>query len=278
MASRRNYSGELFISVSSLRLLESCHRSWYYKYMLGAPAEDVPARLVLGSAGHEALAFYYKALKDGLPEPSVETMVAIAADYITTAASAKVPLLLDDGQDVDDVIAEADRMLRAFAQKPYRPTKVLTVEEWFTTDIIHPTTGEVMTTEEKIGGVWDLVAEDGGGDEVLVIDHKFRRRAEPDGAADTQMAVYGLAAQLRFERGVRVMHLNIIGTKVARVELQELTLGGREVAEAIESLAAALELIDLAVAHHNPVRLLGRRRSWRCGSCAYRRRCEADRS
>jgi hypothetical protein len=243
--------------------------------MVGAEAEDIPVRMVLGSAGHEALALFYNSVKDGHGEVSVVSMVDAATQYINKAAAEGPSIGYDEGQGVEELVNEIARMLRAFATSPYRPTKVLAVEEAFSSPILHAD-GRQLLYEERLVGVWDLVVEDEGN--VVVVDHKFRKRADAEGPADLQMALYGNVARATYRRPVRVMHQNVIGTRQAKVELKELSLGRSEIVEATEAVSASLELITLSVAHQRPMRLLGRRRSWKCGSCPYRRRCSVDRA
>lgn len=271
---------ELHVSASSLRLLQDCPRAWSYRYLAGYKAEDVAPALVLGRACHAALALWYEHLRDGVPEPSLDEMIAVSTASIEEARRGPTPIVQAE-DDETDLVAEAARMLRAFLVSiPFRPKRVVAVELPFTVGVgRHPVTGEWFEFGEAISGVFDLVVEDDDG--VAVIDHKITsRRPAVDGGIDLQLALYALAAEELFpgSKPARVFHHVLVRTKVPRVELREVPRLPHDVAEALEAVASGVELIHVAVGHARPARLLGRHRSWRCGGCGFRRRCGEDRS
>jgi hypothetical protein len=264
----------LHVSVSSVRLLNECPRSWFYKYMLGVERQDLPARMILGSACHQAIAAYYLALMTGEP-PALGELVAVAVKEIKKTVSGPIPIWYEDDREVDGLVAEAERVLTAFVASSYVPYRVLGVEQRFEVPVAHPTTGEWLGYEEQILGFFDLVAEDQRGD-LILIDHKIRRRAEPEGEFDLQLAVYKYAARMTYgmDRPIHLSHQNIIATtKKVKIEIHELPISGQEEVEAVETAAVGLEYIGLAVQHRHPERLMGRRRGWWCGGCGYRTRC-----
>jgi CRISPR/Cas system-associated exonuclease Cas4 (RecB family) len=269
----------VYVSASSLRLLQDCPRAFSYKYISGHKPEDVGSALVLGKACHAALADWYQRLRDGSPSPSIDELVAIASLSIEEARKGPTPIATDE--DEPDLVAEATRMLRAFlVSNPYRPTRVLAVEMPFTVRVgRHPVTGERFEFEESIAGVLDLVAEDDEG--LIVIDHKVTKRMPAvDGGVDLQLALYAVAVEELYRPGkpVRLAHHVLSRTKVPRVAMREIVRSPHDTAEALEAVASGVELIHVAVGHVRPGRLLGRHRSWKCGSCSYRRRCGSDRT
>lgn len=270
---------ELHVSASSLRLLESCPRAWAYRYLAGHAPEDTAAGLVLGRAIHAALALWFERLRDGQPEATEDEMLQIAHDMIAEAESGAVPILSTD--EDEDLRAEVDRLIAAYRQKPLRPKRVLAVEQPFSLAVTsHPETGEVLTFEEHLSGVFDLVVEGHDGS-LAVIDHKSGKRAPAiEGGFDLQMGLYRWAAEQLYRPAgpVRLYHHLLMRTKTPKVELREVPAAVANISEALEAVVSGIELINLAVIHDNPVRLLGRRRSWRCGSCSFRRRCASDRT
>ena len=276
-------SGGLHVSASALRLLQDCPRAWNYRYLAGHPAEDVGPALVLGKACHAALALWFERLRDGLPEATIEEMIAIAVATIDEARGGPTPLTTDE-DDETDLVVEAARMLRAYMATPLRPAKVLGVEMPFSLDARemgrHPITGEPYTFEETVSGVFDLVIEEDGGG-IAIIDHKIcKMRPVVCGGLDLQLAIYALAAEELFRPSgpVRLLHHLLVRTKTPKVELREVPRSTHDVAEALEAVASGVELIHVAVGHPRPGRLLGRHRSWRCGGCGYRSRCAGDRT
>lgn len=272
-------SAGVYVSASSLRLLQDCPRAWSYRYLAGHKPEDIAPAMILGQACHAALADWYTRLKHGAPEPTLEEMVAVATISINEARNGPTPIAAEDEET--DLVAEATRMLGAFlASQPYRPQRVLAVEQPFTVQVgRHPVTGELFEFEEAIVGVFDLVVEDDHG--VMVVDHKIgRRRPAVEGGVDLQLALYATAAEHLYPREtpVRLAHHVLVRNKTPVVTLREIPRSPNDTAEALEAVASGVEMIHVAVGHPNPVRLLGRHRSWRCAGCGYRRRCGADRT
>ncbi len=270
----------LHISASALRTLHECPREWWFRYVEGAPREDVPASLVLGTAIHKALAFYYRCLRDGAAPVSADELVSIATVSIGREMDRDVPVLFRDGQDLHTITGIAARLLCAFVDHAYRPATVLAVEEPFSLSVVNPNTGEDLPFDEQIVGAIDLVAQNDEGT-VIVVDHKTAARTDKNKARrpDLQMALYSIAAKEMFGvEQVELRYQNVIKTKVAKVEQQIVDRVEHAEVEAIEAVVSGLELINLAVAHPNGKRLMGRRRSWRCGNCSYRQRCREIRT
>lgn len=264
----------LHISVSALKQIQECPREFLFARIRGDKPEHVSSRMVLGSACHRALAKFYEALRDDLPEPSILSLVAVAHAAIDEASAGSVPVIFDEGEDVETLKAEAGRLLVVFAVHAYRPVRVLAVEEPFAIPLVHPETGE-MPHAELLGGVFDLVVEDQEGN-VVVLDHKFgKRRPQHVDGGDLQLGLYSVAAKELFqlERLPRVGHQVVLRTKTVKVELDVRDVDDAELREVTEAAISGLELIRVAVDHPAPERLLGRRRSWRCSGCAYRMRC-----
>ena len=73
----------LHVSASALRLLESCPRAWFYRYVCGGPAEETSAAQVLGRAMHAALAIWFERWRDGLAEVNAEEMLPFARGAVS---------------------------------------------------------------------------------------------------------------------------------------------------------------------------------------------------
>ena len=280
MTTHRRDDG-LHVSASSLRLLEDCGRAWFYRYVVGVPPEDVSSGLVLGKALHEGIAEWYRCARDGEPEPTVDRLGQIVRAAIVESSRSPIPIAFEDGQGEAELVVEAERLLKAFVASPYRPARVLAVEEPFSLVVDHhPSTGERFDFEERLTGVFDLVVEDDNGT-VAVVDHKIctRRPIEVPGP-NLQMVIYGIAAAEMFgaDEPVRLHHQRIVRNKTPVVEMHEIRRSEQDEAEAVEAVVAGVELINVAVGRANSRRLLGRRRSWRCHGCGYRSRCSTDRA
>lgn len=267
---------DLHISASALRTLQECPREWWLKYVEGVAPEHRPARVVLGSALHEALGAFYRALRDGDETPGREELLGIASASIGQVAKVGPRVLFDEGDDVETLIEEADRLLEVFVRDGLREGRVLGVELPFCLPLSEPVTGEHLEFEEQVVGAFDLVLEESDGI-VVVVDHKVTSRVDRERCArpDLQMALYAWAAEqvLGVER-VELRYQALVRTRSPKVEVRSISRVERDEEEAVEAAAGALDLIHLAVASPNGKRMMSRRRSWRCRECAFGARCE----
>jgi hypothetical protein len=201
-------------------------------------------------------------------------MLDLVVGAFDEAELGKAPILFDEEETRETMIADARRLLTAFMAGGYRPKQVLAVEQPFELPVIDPTGQQEF--EEVVVGVFDLVAEDENGDLALV-DHKVWKRRSSDGI-DVQMAVYAAAAaQLYPNHGKpRLFHQMLLRQKVVAVERREIPYKGEDIMEGLEAVLSSLTLAHAAIGHPAPLRLLGRRRSWVCKSCSFRSRCRGE--
>lgn len=277
LPARRYLGGGLHVSASSLRVLRECPRQFLLQYLQGHRRERLSSRMVLGTAVHAALELFYRALMEGVQEPGVGAMVAIALDKIAAEADGLTPLEFDEGEGVTELKAEAKRVIESFLANPYRPHKVLGVEVPFGLALTDDKTGEAMF-EELVVGFLDLLVEDEDG-VVAIVDHKVSARlAVPKSTElDIQLGLYGWAGDKSFGGGtpVRLRHHVLVRSKRGvRCEVVDVPRSANDAREAFEGACAGVELIQVLVEHPRPEVLLGRNRSWRCSGCAYRNRCE----
>src|SRR5947199_3985632 len=61
----KEWAATLRISKSHIQTYLICPRKFYFQYVVAIPWEFVRASLPFGSALHEAVAFFYRALKQG---------------------------------------------------------------------------------------------------------------------------------------------------------------------------------------------------------------------
>jgi len=255
----------LHISASAIRCLQECARQFHLKYVEARLAEDQSARMVLGAAVHRALAHYYRVTRDCDPAPELPALVDIARAHI--ARTVAPPIAYDEGESAETLVADAERLLDVFLDEGYRPSHVIAVEKAWAL--------RIAGYDEIAVGVFDLVAHDGAG-HVVVVDHKTGSRLDAQRAErpDVQMGLYALAAkQLYGVEHVELVYQQLVATRQPRVVLQPVARHAHDEDEVLEAVKSALELIGVAVAHPLGKRLLGRRRSWMCKGCAWRRAC-----
>jgi len=265
----------LHLSASSISTLIECPREFLYHYIQGQPPQDVGASLVLGSAVHEALAYFYNTLKQSDTEPSLSELVDVALAAIE--APQRAPVSFKKGESLDSLKSQASAMLAAFLAIGYRPAHILAVEFKFTMPLVNPLTGE--TLPECLLGTFDLVEERGG--HIIVTDHKTAARIDADkvAAPDTQMALYSLAAKTLFDvDDVSLQYQFLTKTKEPAVTLQTIARHDQSKEErgALTLAASASTIISLALSHDHPQFVLPKHRSWRCGGCGYRSLCASQ--
>jgi hypothetical protein len=80
----------LHLSASSISTLIECPREFLYHYIQGQPPQDTGASLILGSAVHEGLAYFYNSLKQSDTELSLTELVDVASAAIEAPQRAPV--------------------------------------------------------------------------------------------------------------------------------------------------------------------------------------------
>ena len=274
----RDHNTELHVSASAIRTLQSCSKEFYYKYISGFEPEHVSANMLLGSAIHQSIAYYYKCMKENARLPTAKEMTALALLVIDEAVNNEKPILFSKDHNHNWLRNEVSRLLTVFEENAYKPFKVLGVEERFSIPVYNPVTGEVLPYNEKLVGYIDLIAQEQDGS-ILIVDHKVVSRCDKTKAAnaDVQMALYSVAVkQLYNVDTVKLAYQNIKKTKTAKLEFQGIKYNSSNELEAIEAVVSALELIGIAVSHPKGKTIMSRLRSWKCKDCMYRERCSSD--
>lgn len=265
----------LHLSASSISTIIECPREFLYHYIQGQPPQDTGAALVLGSAVHEAIAYFYNSVKQSGTEPSLTELVEVASAAID--APQRAPVLFKKGESIDSLKTLATSMLKVFMATGYRPSHILAVELKFTIPLVNPFTGE--TLPECLLGTFDLVEERNG--HIIVTDHKTAARIDADkvAAPDTQMALYSLAAKTLFDvDDVSLQYQYLTKTASPAVTLQTIARHdpAKEERGALTLAASASTIISLALSHDHPQLVLPRHRSWRCSGCGYRSLCASQ--
>jgi putative RecB family exonuclease len=251
----------LHFSVSQAKSYLRCPRQYQLRYVLGAAPEFVPANLVLGSAVHEGLAAYYRAVMTTAESPEFD--VCLAAFRATLAGFRRNTLPIKDG---DDIEAQGEALLKVFYETVYQdPPNVVGVEVPFKVDLADPVTGEVL--EEALVGGLDLVLEQDKKN--IVVEHKTagRKWSEDQIKHDIQLAAYKLVARALGlgEAGLRLQIL--LKTKSPKMVVEETSRTERDEQEFLETVVGVLRAIDAQAFF--PIR------TSMCGGCPFQRRCES---
>ena len=68
----------LHVSVSQIKCYLRCPRQYWFRYVIGAEPEFMPANLVLGSAVHEGLAAFYRSVMTRSESPEFDVCLHLA--------------------------------------------------------------------------------------------------------------------------------------------------------------------------------------------------------
>lgn len=252
----------LHVSVSQVRSYILCPKRYEFKYVLGAEPESKSGNLVIGLAVHSALAEYHAVIKRGDPPMVLEELVAVMEKSFYEHAAQGPGVLLDEGETLDDLKGEAERLLTVFikevAMRPLVADDIVGVEVPFSVDVIDPATGEIL--EEMLVGYLDAVIKVEG--KVVVVEHKTSNKAwsYEQLAFDLQVALYQAATDAS---AVRLQVL--VKTKVAKLMVHDVVRSKDQQAEAVSVVVDVLKGIRAGAFWKN--------RGWQCKECEFKGRC-----
>ncbi len=248
------------LSVSAVNTFLSCPRKYYLAYTEPrAPKDYFPASLALGSAWHAVVASWLnrEAVDDALDE-------RLREDLRERLRRDDLPILFDTpDENAEHFIEHAVKMFKTFRESVPRPRKVLGTEIPFETELVHPTTGEVLPVpvigaldavvieEDDIGSLWEL---------------KAGRKWAPDRVEhDAQVTLYRKAARELGYDGVRLRVLVATKTKEPQVQALDIDRSDADEAELAELFFDVYRAIEAGVSY--------RQRGWACRSCQYASSC-----
>lgn len=248
------------LSVSAVTTFLSCPRKYHLAYTEPrAPRDYFPASLALGSAWHSAVASWLnrEADDDALDEQ-------LRDDLRGRLRRDDLPVLFDTPDESSEhFIEHAVEMFKTFRQSVPRPRQVLGTEIAFETELVHPTTGDVLPV--PVIGALDAVVieEDGAG---AMWELKTGRKWAPDRVDhDVQVTLYRRAArELGFE-GVRLRVLVVTKAKEPQVQTLDIDRSDADEAELAELFFDVYRAIKGGVSF--------RQRGWACRTCQYASSC-----
>lgn len=178
------------VEPTEIQVLDRCERWWWIEYGQNLVPRTFATKLIAGTAGHEALAGYYRS---GRKEDPVEHLHAWYDRFLREEA-AQYP---DSDPASGDLLSELGKVERVLALYPeqdaldlYGTWKVREVEVRF----------EVQVSEQVVlSGRLDTVLEDPRGG-VVIMDHKFYSRfpSVRETMLDKQGLLYMYAAHALF--------------------------------------------------------------------------------
>ena len=171
-------------SASQLDSYAMCPRKYAFSYVYGTPPAFRSLALVLGSAMHSSLGWYFEQRILGIKPEFAEVEAILAADLQAETEGKTVRWKDHSPASLEE---EGRRLLRAYlAAKADLP--VVAVEQPFVVDLMDPFTGEYVGRQMK--GFFDLVLE---GGTVVELKTSARGWQEFDLIRHLQVGAYAFA-------------------------------------------------------------------------------------
>lgn len=239
-------------SASQLSCYAGCPRKYYYRYIAKIEPETKGEGLILGSAVHSALAWWFDERRMARTPSGAETLAILRADMHAAFGEGH-------GFAVDRLSVEAQGLVDAFIAR-CGDLNVTHSEAPITMALIDPETGEVMP--RPLLGYLDFCLETG-----WVVELKTARAAYSRMAMATNLQFAAYCAALDFAGGGGRLNLvALIRTKTPRVQVETIC-PSRARTEWFMSVACALER-GIASGIYPPAPSV-----MNCASCEFKGRC-----
>ncbi len=241
-------------SATQLSTFASCPRKYRYRYLDKAEPEYKAVGLVLGSAVHSSIGWYFERCRDGRTPSITETLSITGAD-LTAGLNDKVRL---GKWNKPDLTRHACALVECFLQK-FGELPVIGTEVPFEVELYDPETGEVLP--RKLLGYLDFTVEGGGLIELKTARSEY---SEVDIARNLQFGGYAYALR-QLNLGKHLDVIVLIKNKTPRIQQVRIEPNPRAERWFLES-AAAIERAILS-GNYPPAPGFG------CAMCEYQGRC-----
>jgi putative RecB family exonuclease len=236
-----------------------CPRKYSFQYVHGLEPEFRSTALLLGSALHSAIGWFFEERLTGRTPTIAEACTVLVADLLAGAALGDIRWK----DKTPESLEEDGRRFVALYLERFGTLEVVAVEQPFQVDLMHPETGEVVG--RPIKGFFDLVL-----DRHKVVELKsssrgwnefdLKRHLQVGAYAFVWNALHGGPSQLE-------VHVIVKLKREPRVETYRIERGEPDT---MWWFAAAAEIERAIAAGHFPPQP-----SPLCGECEYERACAA---
>ncbi len=243
-----------YLSVSQVNAYLGCPRKYKLRYVDRREPEKRSAELALGSAVHATLDWWTTEHREGRTPSAEATQKLFRVDWVAQIATAEYDF---EGSSPDEYRTLGEQLVALFAVRFQLETPAVASEERFEVTLVNPGTGSPLPV--PLVGVFDLVHENGVGEIKTTA-----RKSSPD-AWGLQLAAYSLA--WRQTRGTKpqMRVIQLVKTKVPKIEVSEADIAERDEAWFCEVAAGVYDSILAGAFHPVP--------GWMCGNCEYWRAC-----
>jgi CRISPR/Cas system-associated exonuclease Cas4 (RecB family) len=247
------------MSVSRVKDFMLCPRRYALKYEHGERPDFRSAALALGVAWHVVIAAWLSGEAEG---PALETMLRDEIHRELHAES--TPVLFDDAEeDEERFIARATGMLRAFIAAVKKPRRVLGVEIPFSSEMVHPESGEVL--DLPVIGALDALIAEGDGATLWELKTAAKKWSPEQLENDIQTTMYVKAVRELGYGDARPRLLVTTKTKVPGVQVADLVRSEVDERKLVELFLSVRRAVKAGVDH--------RLRSWACRTCPFAGAC-----
>lgn len=257
------------LSWSGITTYAACPRKFYYRYIVQATEEFIPASLAFGGAFHRAVELIHQARIEGAPIPGIDALLA-GYDGAWQEDTERAPEVVHAKDEDSNLLREtAQRMLAA-----YRDHIVATSEQSGGVQIIaieHAERFRLLADIPPIEMRLDLLELTRDGD-LIVTDIKTSRSRWNDTKikeALPQLVLYanGLMPLLRDLGAKRIVPRFVVVSKAKTPLIQ--TLQPQASQDDVDRLKRQVAEVWEGIQKHPFMQ----RTSWQCAQCPYKRRC-----
>ncbi|MBI4438198.1 PD-(D/E)XK nuclease family protein [Candidatus Uhrbacteria bacterium] len=243
-----------YLSVSQVTSWLRCPRAYRYRYLVKREPESRSGNLAFGSAVHSAIEWWQGERIAGR-EPDVDRALRIfRADW--TAQTADSLLDLED-RSPGELQAVGEALVRLFVERFTGETPPGAVEHRFEVVLRDPATGAPLPV--PLVGYLDALSDG------LAWELKTAARKTAISEYALQLAAYSYAVRETTGVRPRLRVVELIKTKVPKIEVEETMLTDREEAWFVEVAVEVYDAITRGAFPPNP--------SWMCPRCEYRGAC-----
>jgi putative RecB family exonuclease len=243
------------LSVSQVTCYLGCPRKFRFRYVEHRPVEHRSADLALGSAVHGAIEWFTRVRGTGTTPELDRVLRAFRVEWHALLAGDEYAF--DEGDTDESLGALGATLVELYVTRFLQETAGRPEERF---EVALPLPGGAGTTVPLVG-LFDEV------DEERVTEIKTTARKSPLDTWSLQLGTYAFAFHERYGRFPRLRVVQLVKTKVPKIEVEEMTVSARDVAWTLEVLGEARIAMAAGAFPPNP--------SWMCGRCEYRKACRS---
>ena len=242
------------LSVSQVTTYLGCPRKYRFRYLDKREPEARSANLAFGSAVHSAIEWWQNERIAGREPDRDRALRIFRADWTAQLAD---PLLDLEEKTPEEYATLGEALVQLFMDRFASEAPPAAVEQRFEVSLHDVTTGGQLPV--PLVGYFDALGE------ALVWELKTAARKTAVSEYALQLAAYSYAVREATGANPVVRVVELIKTKVPKIEVEEVRIADREVAWFVEVAGEVWAAISAGAFPPNP--------SWMCQRCEHRRAC-----